>query len=135
MDYKALKTELTTDPLARGYANMSIQAAADSLNTANRPSTRKTVPAHEVLEATVASEWASLTADQKARYALFTGAGDVNVAGANTRAAFGAMFGAGTQTRANLLALVAGQLVSRATELELGQLTAGDIERARIGAW
>lgn len=128
-----LQTELTTDPLGRGYAGMSDQAAADSLNAANRPSTRTTIPAHEVLEATVPDEYAALTAAEKTRYGLFVGAGDINVQGANTRAAFAAMFGVGTQTRANLLALTAGPAQSRAAELGLGAVTAGQVGRARAG--
>jgi hypothetical protein len=32
VDIGALASELTTDPLARGYAGMSDQAAADDLN-------------------------------------------------------------------------------------------------------
>ena len=35
-DYSALKTELTIDPLARGYATMTDAQAAASLNTVNR---------------------------------------------------------------------------------------------------
>jgi hypothetical protein len=36
MTLQALKDELTNDPLGRGYSGMSDEAAADSLNTANR---------------------------------------------------------------------------------------------------
>lgn len=35
--YEILRTELTSDPLARGYAGMTATQAATSLNTANRP--------------------------------------------------------------------------------------------------
>ena len=35
-DYPALKAELTTDPLGRGYATMTDAQAASSLNTVNR---------------------------------------------------------------------------------------------------
>ena len=38
LDYSALKSELTTDPLARGYGPMSDSAAAIDLNTVYRPS-------------------------------------------------------------------------------------------------
>ncbi len=38
MNIDTLKTELTDDPLARGYAGMDDQAAADDLNTAYRDS-------------------------------------------------------------------------------------------------
>lgn len=36
MDYAILSAELTTDPLGRGYAEMSDQQAADSLNAVDR---------------------------------------------------------------------------------------------------
>lgn len=39
MDYQALKTELTTDPLVRGYSGMSDEAAASDLNTEYRTNT------------------------------------------------------------------------------------------------
>ena len=132
MNYTALKTELTSDPLTRGYAAMTSQQAADSLNTANRPVERSVVPAHEVFEAVVPSEWAALAAAEKTRFQSIIGMGDVNLKGTNTRAALAAMFAAGTTTRANLIALQAGQPISRAAELGLGEVTAGDIERARV---
>jgi hypothetical protein len=37
MNIAALATELTTDPLTRGYSGMSDQAAADDVNTLYRP--------------------------------------------------------------------------------------------------
>ena len=36
MDYNVLNTELTTDPLTRGYAGMTDQQAADDINTVYR---------------------------------------------------------------------------------------------------
>ena len=126
-----LKTELATDPLARGYAVMTSQQAADSLNTANRPVERSIVAAHEVFEAVLPSEWASLSTAEKTRFQSVIGMGDVNLKGTNTRAALAAMFAAGTTTRANLIALQAGDPISRAQELGLGWITAGCVERAR----
>lgn len=41
-----LRNELLTDPLGRGYAGMTDQQAADSLNTRNRP--LDAVPAEEI---------------------------------------------------------------------------------------
>lgn len=38
MNIAALTSELTNDPLARGYSGMTNQQAADSLNATNRPS-------------------------------------------------------------------------------------------------
>lgn len=129
MDYDKLRTELALP----AYASLTDAQVAESLNTANRPVTRTTIPAHEVLEATVVTEWAALSTAEKQRYALFVGAGDVNIAGTNTRAAFGAMFGAGTQTRANLIALQNGTPISRAAELGLEHVGPHHVTIARAG--
>lgn len=117
----ALAAELTNDPLGRGYAGMTPALAAASLNARNRPGPdRDTVPAYEILEAIVPAEWTSLSAAEKQRVQTIISAGTVNLKGANTRAMLGAAFGAGTTTRANLLALQAGPPISRAEELNLG---------------
>jgi len=125
-----LKNELTDDPLGRGYAGMTDQQAATDLNTAYCEVTRERVETWEVIEATVASEWAALTANEKERYSTFIAAGVLNPSGANTKSAFAAMFGAGTQTRANLLALSV-ETISRADELEIGFVTAERVASAR----
>ena len=134
MDYPALQSELTADPLTRGYAAMTDVQVVTSLTTANRTVSRDVIPAREVIEATAAAEWAALTAQEKQRYALLTGAGEISVKGANTRAAFLAMFGAGTATLTALAALQT-QAATRAAELGLGTVTALYVQRARPGGW
>jgi hypothetical protein len=131
MDYIILKAELTADPLARGYASMTDAQAATSLNTANIARKRTVVPAWEVVEATVVADWTALTATEKQRYAILTGAGDINVQGANTRLAFAQMFGAGTQTRTNLLALENDTPWSRREQLGLPNVCAHHVATAR----
>jgi hypothetical protein len=131
MDYQNLKIELVSDPLARGYSGLSNQQAADSLNTANRPSTRTLVDTWEILEATVQAEYTAITSALKTQYQLYVSASRLDVSKPNTRSAFAAMFGASTTTRANLLALSTGPLVSRAVELGLGLVAPGDIQCAR----
>jgi hypothetical protein len=135
MDYAKLRTELTSDPLTRGYAAMSIQQAADNLNTANRASTVRSIAPGKIVSALVWSEYAALTADQKQVFWGMVGAGDLDPNDAKIKAIFAGLFGAGTTTRANLIALATGPLVSRATELGLGEVTAGDVGRARAGVW
>lgn len=132
MDYIRLKSEITNDPAALGYSEASDQQIADLLNarTTNRTTERSIVPSHEILEATVPSEWSALTAAEKQRYQTITGAGQVNLSGPNTRLMLGAMFGAGTQTRANMIALQT-IVVSRAEELGLGKVEPGHIQKAR----
>lgn len=132
MDFVVLAQEINLDPLGRGYAGMTDAQAAISLNTVSRSRERGVVPAHELIDATVPSEWAALSAAEKQRYQTLTGAGQVNVQSANVRSAFAAMFGAGTTTRANLAALQNEQ-VSRATELGLETVYEGHVFMARAG--
>lgn len=133
-DYKTLQTELNTDPLARGYSGMSDTQAATSLNAANRTVSRSSVPAVEVIEAIVASEYTALSATLQNLVSLLISAGTINPLGTNTRAIFAAAFGAGTQTRTNLIALETAT-VSRGVELNLGYVSAGDVHVARSGVW
>lgn len=138
MDLKALHNELANDPLGRGYAQMTDAQAAASLNSVangnGRPVARSIIPAREIIEATAPAEWGALSAAEKQRYQTITGAGDVDVRGANTRAAFLAMFGAGTATRAALAALQ-NETVSRAVELGIGNVRPRDVALARGGRW
>ncbi len=133
MDYIRLKSEITLDFAALGYAGKTDKQTADLLNslTTGRSIQRLVIPAHEILEATVPSEWAALTAAEKQRYQTITGAGEVNLSGANTRLTMGAMFGAGTTTRANLIALQT-KVVSRQEELGLGLIEPGHVAKARV---
>jgi hypothetical protein len=122
MDYTALKNEIVNDPLSLGYSTPYSagrdNAVADLLNQVRATILldREVIPAYEVIEATVPAEWAALSAAEKQRYETITGAGEVDVKGTNTRAAFAAMFSAGTATRSNLSALQQRQ-GSRAEQL------------------
>lgn len=132
MDIAVLATELTTDPLGRGYAGMSDAQAAASLNTANRDGPdRDVIPSYELINATVPAEWAALSAAEKQRYQTITGAGMVDISNTNVRSSLAAMFTAGTTTRTNMLALRAGPQISRATELGLGVVGDGHVASAR----
>ncbi len=133
-DYKILRTELTTDPLVRGYSGMTDTQAATSLATVNRTINRTSVPAVEVIEALVASEYAALSTTLQNMVGLLISAGTINPLGTNTRAIFAAAFGPATTTRANLIALET-MLVSRAVELGLGYVSVGDVKIARSGVW
>lgn len=136
MDLQALKTELATDPLNLGYAGLSDpHEKAAKLNETpaaaepGRQRDRTTLEAWEVFEATVKSEYAALSADDKELYRAMLSMGTINVRGANTRATFAGLFQAGTQTRANLVALQT-QPVSRARFLGFGLVRADDVLRA-----
>jgi len=112
MDLAALKAELLADPLGLGYAPLLAHGAdsslADLLN-AVRPSidiNRGVIPSYEIVNATTPTEWTALSTTEKQRYQTLTGAGQVDSGNANVRAAFQAMFAAGTATRTALTALL-----------------------------
>ena len=60
-----LKNELVGDPLGRGYASMSAEAAAADLNTLARSCARRTVQAQAVVECVDEAEWATITANKR----------------------------------------------------------------------
>jgi hypothetical protein len=66
-------------------------------------------PSHKVLEATVMGEYAALPAADKENYKIITAMGFLDLSeGSNARTLLLGMFGAGTTTRINLIALVGG---------------------------
>lgn len=108
ISYSALAAELSADPAALGYAGQSDPACAALLNAPRAGVTVPVgvVPAYSVFEAMDPTEWAALSAQEKQRIQTILSMGQVNTAGANTRAAFQAAFAAGTTSRANLVALL-----------------------------
>lgn len=133
-----LRTELDTDPAALGYTGKTAVEQAALLNavrsaTPDTISDRRIIPAWEVIGATVPSEWLGLSAAEKERYAVLTGAGDVDASNANVTAAFLAMFGAGTTTRTNLQNLVKRNVtrVEKVFNGAVQSVEAWDVARAR----
>jgi hypothetical protein len=136
----ALKTELITDPNGYGYIAGTFTEAAGERNAAllNEPRAgisvgRNVISAREIIDATVPSEWTSLTADEKLRYQTLTGVGEVNVQSTNVRDVFLAMFAGGTQTRANLVALQ-NRVGSRAEQLFGQSVNFRDVLNALMGS-
>lgn len=138
ISYSQLKTECQTSAVAgvqNAYTAGNDQIVADLLNASNPAIAidRGVIPAYEIIDATVQTEWTALSAAEKQRYQTLTGAGQVNSQSANTRATFQAMFAAGTTTRTNLTALLT-RPGSRAEQL-FGVGTAlvhQDVAKARI---
>lgn len=130
MDLVALKSELTVDPLARGYAGMNDVAAAESLNLPNRQVLRSVIPTYEIFECIVPSEFDALTAPIKSRVQILLGLGSVRVNGSNAQTTLLGAFGVGTATRTALIAL-ARSLGSRSDELGLGRVTPSDVANAK----
>lgn len=134
MEYRVLADELTSDPAALGYAGKTSAQVAALLNAVNQSVARTLIPSWEIIGATVPVEWTALTAIEKQRYQMITGAGQVDASNTNVQATFLAMFTAGTATRAALIALL-NRLDSRANILGLGTVTVADVDKAKSGVW
>jgi hypothetical protein len=112
-DFDVLRAEITTDPLARGYAGMSNIAIATSLNTANRSVAvqRALLAPTDILNAIVPADLASLTQIQTSQLSMLLSGSLVDVSvGSAVRAAIRALFAGKTTTLSQLNALVAGVL-------------------------
>lgn len=138
MDYAALRAELTTDPVALGYAALTDTQAAAKLNAVDtgRTQNRTAVPVQEVFNAVNDAAWPS-TAILQDKWRGVLSMPAVDASNTNTRGILGAVFpnsGATAATNGRLLAL-STQTVSRATELGLGPVLASDVTKARAGVW
>lgn len=132
MAIAGLKTELTNDPLARGYASMSDADAAISLNTANRPGSAISLTGDDLMNKVIVwSEVEALTAAKRDTLAILLKAGNLDLtSGSKAVNYLASLFGVGTATRANFLALAAAP-ISRAAELGMPVLGHPDIAAAR----
>lgn len=132
--YEALWAELRDDPLARGYASMSDEEAADDLNTAYRTEPRMEITKAQLWENTDLAEYAALTAAGRQAYDVLVNLDDIDVSeGTNSRDALAALFPAGSTTRVNLVALVTDPLpITRAEELGLVRVKPGHVRDARL---
>lgn len=129
MDLVALKAELTTDALNRGYAAMTDEQAADSLNLRNRQPDAETLSSGVFVASLVSAEYDLLSNAKKDYCRLIAMAGSLPIT-AQLKAELAGIFAAGTQTRANLLAAVK-RTGSRAEELGLGRVTPSDVANAK----
>lgn len=135
MDYEVLKDKIVNDLALNQLAEQGRDAdIANRLNAVdeNVRIARGVVPAYEIVAAIVPTDWAAATAAEKQRVQLIVSAGQVDTLADNVRSAFQAAFGVGTQTRANLIALLtrAGSLA----EQIVGQnVTAADVAVALMG--
>lgn len=135
-DIQALKTEVTTDPLARGYAGMTEQQVADSLNTVNRTRIKASLTGDEVFNAADPAELAALAKglpDAREQFLMFLticARESVNPAGNATTRLIREIFGAGSTTLSNLGTL-RNEAVSRGVEIGFGTVGGGDVTEAR----
>ena len=131
MDLQVLQAELTADPLARNYAGMTDQQAADALNAVNRTVIRAVMTGSEVADGFDATEFGGLTDVKKARAMTLAGIDRIDPQGFAQRVVV-EIFGAGSQTVSNLAA-ARQRTISRAEELGLPFVNGGDVHQVRGG--
>lgn len=125
-----LKDEITNDPLSRGYSTMSDLEVVASLNkTIDRPI--KFLSGSDIFNATDDEEYAALTDIQKSSWDALCAIDSINTSSGVAKAREAELFGGGTATRANLLALKNNKQ-SRAQELGLGRVRDFQVAAARI---
>lgn len=112
----ALKTEITTDPLTRGYSGMTDAQIAADLNTVYRTRNRDYVFGWEIFNATNDTEYSALTDAQKSAWDALCAIEQIDTGNGVAKAREAELFGAGTTTRSNLQALRT-ENISRAQEL------------------
>ena len=130
MNYNALKAELTDDPLARGYSGMTDAQVIASLHTKDRSRNRTTMSGSEVLNAIDAGEWATRSADEKRLVFDVVHIGTVNPFGVEGTLMTEAFNGSGGVTIAALV-VARVELIHRATELGLGTVKEGHVQKVR----
>lgn len=126
----ALATEVLTDPLNRGYSGMSDAEVADDLNSEYRTRTRDSVFGYEIFNVTNDAEYNALTDAQKSSWDALCAIEQINTSSGVAKAREAELFGPGTTTRSNLIALRI-ESMSRATELGLGFVKVGHVEEVR----
>ena len=119
-DAEAIQIELTTDPLIRGYAQMSDQEAYTSLRVKDRPSSLR-VSGAELLGALDKAAYAALDADKKSQVLALASADGV------TADVVEDIFGAST----TLTAFQALSRIDRATEIGQQDIRVGHVSSAR----
>lgn len=128
MSVDVLKTEISSDPLGRGYAGMTDAEVADSLNASNRTRNVALLTGSEVLNAMDRTEYNAKTAGEKALVWDILHLGDLNPFGVEADLMVD-VFGIGSNTITALQALRV-QSISRAEELGV-VATVGKIQEAR----
>lgn len=132
-NYAALKTEIDTDPESRGYAGMSDQQAADSLNAKDRPANRASMSGDEIFQQTNPTEYVAVSDHKRNLWTAFTSKDSVDPFATNNVEFVKWIFGDASQTVTNL-ADARTTLISRAEEIGFDKkVTARDVERVRSG--
>ncbi len=125
-----LDSELTNDPLARGYSGIADpQAVADNLLEKNRTRIRESMSSSEVFQSVDKNEFLGLTDAQKTLIMQILAFGSISPSGKEADV-FTSIFGAGSAS-ISALASARQETISRAEELGISGVSAGDVLLAR----
>lgn len=106
VDLDTLKSEILNDPTGVGYAGKDDGRIADLLNRASIATIEpESIPAADAQKAVVGSEYIALTQGQQSLWISILTVQDIPVKNPRIRAQIASVWGPGTQTRANLVAL------------------------------
>lgn len=130
MSYAALKVELDTDPLGRGYSGMTDQQIADNMNAVDRTRNRTQMTGKEVKDRIVVSEWDSRTDAQKQIVLAMCNRDDLDPFGIDAQIFQDAM--AGATNTINALIAYRVEDISRAEEIFGAPVDVAAIESARL---
>lgn len=132
----ALRTELTTDPLGRGYSGMTAGQAAASLNAVNRDVQRQSLSGDQVFNAADPAELAALgtpvNIPKLQLFVSFCAREHIDPFGATNVRLLQEIFGNGSTTLGRL-ANLRTEPNSRGVEIGFGRVGVGDVEEARAG--
>lgn len=129
MDYQVLRDEIDTDPLTRGYSGMTNLEIADDINLEIRSIPRDTMSSSEVFNSIDSGEFDVLSADDQQEVWNILHLGELNPFGLEATR-FIAIFGGGSNT-ITTLAASRNMSVSRGTEIGIGHVREGDVEKAK----
>lgn len=126
-----LRTELDAGHPVTGAYDADHEIAATQINAKNLTRPKPTVTGSEILNATDDAEFSGLTVARQSSWLALCAIEHINTSSGIAKALEAVFFAAGgVSTRANLIALRT-ESISRATELEFGNVSPGQIQLAR----
>lgn len=126
----SLKTELATDPLARGYSGFTDEQVVTDIMTEYREQNISSISGDDAFGATDGAEFAALTDTKKQLWLAWCGRDSIDPFQAANVAFVNWIYGAGSATITALAAL-RKRNISRAAELGLGSVKVGTVQEAR----
>lgn len=121
MDYQALKNLIIADENL-DFATMSDAEIATAINARTVQIDREIITGDQLIEEADLAELAALDAARTAAFWGLAAKPAINIAsGSNTRTILASLFGGGTNTRSNLLALAASQVSANYATQTLGR--------------